>query len=467
MSPHWPYPRWIAHRGAGKLAPENTLAAFRMGAEHGYRMFECDAKLSADGVVFLMHDATLERTTNGQGIGGDLPWQALSQLDAGSWHSRRFAGEALPTLEALARFCLANRYLLNIEIKPTPGTEAATGEAVARLAARLWAGADVPPLLTSFKPEALAAAQQAAPELPRGLLLDELWSGWLDTALRLGCHAIVCNHKLWDTSTVTQAKAAGMRTLSYTVNDEQVAQRLIDDGYDIVALMPSCALMLKFEWPLIVPDASRARPVRSAYTNPDAEPGPAAEQQARVRTALFNLRQQVNEAFFAAAALQARAGALGALIPPVLGLLQAVLPIASSILGAFGTVFGEALNAFLEENPDDARAIINKVLLALKARKAAKAAKDSVLRKGALDGMTLPGKLADCSEKKAERCELYLVEGDSAGGSAKQGRDRKFQAAQVYCCPSCILRVGWKRAYLRARSLLRPRKELALSRELG
>jgi len=178
----WPYPRWIAHRGAGKLAPENTLAAFRLGAEHGYRMFECDAKLSADGVVFLMHDATLERTTSGQGIGGDLPWHALSQLDAGSWHSRTYAGEALPTLEALARFCMANGYFLNIEIKPTPGTEAATGEAVARQAAQLWQGAAVPPLLTSFKPDALAAAQTAAPELPRGLLVDTLWSGWFEKA---------------------------------------------------------------------------------------------------------------------------------------------------------------------------------------------------------------------------------------------------------------------------------------------
>lgn len=66
----WPYPHWIAHRGAGKLAPENTLAAFRLGAQHGYRMFECDAKLSADGVPFLLHDATLERTTNGRGTAG-------------------------------------------------------------------------------------------------------------------------------------------------------------------------------------------------------------------------------------------------------------------------------------------------------------------------------------------------------------------------------------------------------------
>ena len=96
--------------------------------------------------------------------------------------------------------------------------------------------------------------------------------------------------------------------------------------------------------------------------------------------------------------------------------------------GAVATVFGDAFANFLEENPDDAKAIINKSILALKARKAAKAAKDSVLRKGALEGMTLPGKLADCQSKDASESELFLVEGDSAGGSAKQGRDRRTQA---------------------------------------
>ncbi len=95
---------------------------------------------------------------------------------------------------------------------------------------------------------------------------------------------------------------------------------------------------------------------------------------------------------------------------------------------AVSAVFGEAFAAFLEENPDEAKAMINKSILALKARKAAKAAKDSVLRKGALEGMTLPGKLADCQSKSAEESELFLVEGDSAGGSAKQGRDRRTQA---------------------------------------
>lgn len=95
---------------------------------------------------------------------------------------------------------------------------------------------------------------------------------------------------------------------------------------------------------------------------------------------------------------------------------------------AVESVFSEAFATYLEENPDDAKAIINKVIIAVKARKAAKAAKDSVLRKGALEGMSLPGKLADCQSRKATDSELFIVEGDSAGGSAKMGRDRKTQA---------------------------------------
>lgn len=229
----WPYPRWIAHRGAGKLAPENTLAAFRLGAQHGYRMFECDAKLSADGVLFLLHDDTLERTTNGQGLGGDHPWSTLSRLDAGGWYSRAHAGEPPASLDAVARFCLANRLHLNIEIKPSPGLAHETGEAVGREATRLWADdTGAPPLLSSFEPNALAGASATAPQLPRGLLLETLWDGWLDTALGLGCVAIICDHEHWTAEAMSLTRQAGLRTLAYTVNEAADVARLQAWGID-------------------------------------------------------------------------------------------------------------------------------------------------------------------------------------------------------------------------------------------
>jgi glycerophosphoryl diester phosphodiesterase len=226
MAP-WPYPRWIAHRGAGKLAPENTLAAFRLGAAHGYRAFECDVKLSADGVPFLLHDATLERTTSGAGTAGEQPWDALSRLDAGGWHSRAYAGEPLPTLDAIAAYVQRNAFTLNIEIKPTPGHEVLTGSVVAEHAARLWHGQAVPPLLSSFRPDALAAARDAAPALPRALLVDELWDGWFDMARSLQCVAVVTNHRVMDSPAREQLRSAGLRALCYTVNDAADAERLL------------------------------------------------------------------------------------------------------------------------------------------------------------------------------------------------------------------------------------------------
>ncbi|MCW7537342.1 glycerophosphodiester phosphodiesterase [Aquabacterium sp. A7-Y] len=237
FSPHpWPYPFWVAHRGAGRLAPENTLAAFRHGAGFGYRMFECDVKLSADGRLFLLHDTTLERTTDGRGVAGQLPWQQLQSLDAGGWHSRAYAGEPLPSLEAIARYVLRNGYCLNLEIKPTPGEETATGEAVARCCARLWRESRTPPaappLLTSFRPEALQAALDAEPQLPRGLLLDHWREGWLAEARLLRCAAVVTDYAMLDADAIAQIHAEGMRVLSYTVNDPCEAQRLLDAGID-------------------------------------------------------------------------------------------------------------------------------------------------------------------------------------------------------------------------------------------
>ncbi len=228
----WPYPLWIAHRGAGKLAPENTLAAFRAGAAHGYRAFECDVKLSADGVPFLLHDATLERTTSGHGDAARLDWSDLSRLDAGSWHSLEHAGEPLPSLAAIAAYCICNGFALNIEIKPTPGRETETGRVVAELAARWWAGQPLPPLLSSFAPQALQAARDAAPALPRALLLDTLREGWLLEANALGVVAVVTQFGLMDASVIAALRAADLRALCYTVNEPAEADRLIAFGID-------------------------------------------------------------------------------------------------------------------------------------------------------------------------------------------------------------------------------------------
>ncbi|MDO9236501.1 MAG: glycerophosphodiester phosphodiesterase [Aquabacterium sp.] len=228
----WPYPRWVAHRGAGKLAPENTLAAFRQGAALGYRAFECDVKLSADGVPFLLHDATLQRTTSATGTAGERPWSELSQLDAGSWHGRQFAGEPLPTLTGVAAFIQQNGLALNIEIKPTPGLETLTGRVVAEHAARLWAGQSMPPLLSSFRPECLLAAREAAPQLPRALLIDTLEAGWFEMAASLGCVAVVTNHQLMDAALLARVQGAGWRALVYTVNEPVEAQRLLALGID-------------------------------------------------------------------------------------------------------------------------------------------------------------------------------------------------------------------------------------------
>jgi glycerophosphoryl diester phosphodiesterase len=232
MTAAWPLPFWVAHRGAGKLAPENTLAAFRVGAAHGYRAFECDVKLSADGVPFLLHDSTLDRTTPASGVAGDRPWAALSRLDAGGWHSAAYAGEPLPSLDAIAAYVQRNGFALNIEIKPTPGREHATGVAAGAACARLWPGAAPALLLSSFEPEALRAARESAPALPRALLLDGMKPGWFQLAQQLACVAVVTQHRLMDASVVAQLHGAGLRALCYTVNDADEARRLLALGVD-------------------------------------------------------------------------------------------------------------------------------------------------------------------------------------------------------------------------------------------
>ena len=194
----WPYPRYAAHRGAGTLAPENTLAAMRVGFAHGYRMVEFDVKLSADGVPFLLHDDTLDRTPNGRGPADAMSWAELSRLDAGSWHSPAFAREPLPTLAAVAHWAIASEVACNIEIKPMPGREAATGTAVALAARALWR--DAPPLRA-------VTVMRAEMRLPRRSPPRRSWSVRcsLTACLRTGRRACRGSAALHSTPTVASS----------------------------------------------------------------------------------------------------------------------------------------------------------------------------------------------------------------------------------------------------------------------
>jgi glycerophosphoryl diester phosphodiesterase len=230
----WPYPAVCAHRGAGRLAPENTLAAMRVGAVHGHRMVEFDVKLSGDGKPFLLHDATLDRTTSGRGPAGACTFAELAQLDAGSWHGPAFAGEPVPGLAHVAAFLRANAIHANVEIKPSPGREVETGAAVAMAAAHLWRDAAVPPLLSSFAEASLEAALRVLPTLPRALLVTRLPDDWPARLRRLGCVALDAHHESLTPEVVARAHGEGFRVVTYTVNDAARAATLRDWGVDCV-----------------------------------------------------------------------------------------------------------------------------------------------------------------------------------------------------------------------------------------
>lgn len=229
----WPYPRLVAHRCGGTLAPENTLAGFDACARYGYRMVEFDAKLSADNQLFLLHDDTLERTTNGHGAAAQLTWEHLAGLDAGAWFGSSFAGTRLPTLAQAAERCARDGIAANIEIKPCAGRDEITGRLVARGALTLWQN-QTPPLLSSFSVEALAAAREAAPSLARGMLFDEVPADWLRTVRELDCVSLHADHHHLTEHLVADIRAAGFRVLAYTVNDPERARLLANWGVDMI-----------------------------------------------------------------------------------------------------------------------------------------------------------------------------------------------------------------------------------------
>ena len=223
--PAWPYPRIVAHRGGGALAPENTLGAIRLGASMGFRGVEFDVMLAGDGTPVVIHDETVDRTTDGRGEVSKMPYSELSLL--------KIAGkEKIPKYEEAAALCRELGLWANVEIKPAQGRERATGESVARLTRELWRGAPLAPVLSSFSLEALQSAREVAPELPRGYLVDKIPHGWHSTMRRLGCVALHCNCKEVERKIIAEVHAAGYSILLWTVNEPGVARQMLAMGAD-------------------------------------------------------------------------------------------------------------------------------------------------------------------------------------------------------------------------------------------
>jgi len=240
----WPWARVLAHRGGGTLAPENTIGAIRVGIEHGYRAIEFDAMLPRDDRPILMHDPRLGRTVAGAGAITEFTAAELARLDAGRWHSERFGGEPVPTLEEALAFCRREGVWCNVEIKPAPGREVATGRVVAMTVAAAYADrvrsggarqdAIEPsvPLLSSFSIEALDAARAAVPDLPRGWLVDRVPSDWRARFDELGCVAVHTNHRHLKPARAAEIKATGAWLFCYTVNEPARAREILAWGVD-------------------------------------------------------------------------------------------------------------------------------------------------------------------------------------------------------------------------------------------
>ena len=223
-------PRVIGHRGAAAVAPENTLASLRRAKELGAAWVEFDVKLTRDGAAVLMHDESLERTTDGQGEIALTTLAELQKLDAGAWFDPAFAGERVPTFADALALCGELGLGINVEIKPCPGREAETARVAVETLIELWPEDRPVPLISSFAPVCLAVARDLAPAVPRGFLADRLPARWQQQLDAYGCSTLHLNDRRTSQQQRAAVLAAGVPLVLYTVNDPGRARELLEAG---------------------------------------------------------------------------------------------------------------------------------------------------------------------------------------------------------------------------------------------
>ncbi|MEQ9555926.1 MAG: glycerophosphodiester phosphodiesterase [Rhodospirillales bacterium] len=234
LEPNAVLPKVIGHRGAAGHAPENTLSGLRKAHELGVSWVEFDVMLTAEGTPVLIHDETLERTTNGTGHLADRRWEDLRDLDAGTWFGPAFRGERVPSLHQ-ALSVLGHLGLgANVEIKPSADQDATTGVITAKTLQESWPANLPAPLLSSFSEKALAAAADRAPEFPRALLVGKVPENWQARCDALGATGLHAGAKHLSEAQARGVIDAGYALRVYTVNDQATADRLFAWGVESV-----------------------------------------------------------------------------------------------------------------------------------------------------------------------------------------------------------------------------------------
>jgi glycerophosphoryl diester phosphodiesterase len=231
MITYFPTPIIFAHRGASAYAPENTLAAFELAVKQGAPAIEFDVKLTSDRKVIIIHDQTLNRTTNGSGDVKTQPLAALRQLDAGSWKSAEYCGEKIPTLDEVFE-AVGKKLLINVELTNYATPFDGLVYEVAALVKKH--GLQERVLFSSFLPTNLAIAQRLLPSIPRGQLVDEGNSGWWQrfAGKFMSLEAEHPYTKDVTAELVKRAHAKGRRVHVWTVNDPADMRRLRALGVD-------------------------------------------------------------------------------------------------------------------------------------------------------------------------------------------------------------------------------------------
>ncbi|MDD2326218.1 MAG: glycerophosphodiester phosphodiesterase family protein [Alphaproteobacteria bacterium] len=232
------HPPVIAHRGAGCSAPENTLAAIRLAHEQGAKWIEVDVKITYDGVPILIHDETLERTTDGSGLVAEQTWEEIQKLHAAS----SLGPEPVPTLVEAVNLVLELDMSLVVELKPCPGRARATTMVAMIELAKVWPERDLLPVICSFDMECLEMAMQLEPHWPRAYAIRQWQENWRASVEQAGASALSVKEDQLTASRVEEVVGAQLPLLAYTVNQPARAKELLDMG--VTAVYADCPKLI-------------------------------------------------------------------------------------------------------------------------------------------------------------------------------------------------------------------------------